>query len=85
MEGLLSSSLASSSTCPPHLFFFFFLIQRVFLFVYNFFGCTGSLLLRGLSLVAVSGVRSPIVVCRFLIAVALRCAISVAVAHGLSS
>ena len=72
MEGLLSSSLASSSTCPPHLFFFF-LIQRVFLFVYNFFGCTGSSLLCRLSLVAVSGVHSPIVVCRFLIAVALRC------------
>ena len=33
-------------------------------FIYLFFGCTGSSLLRGLSLVAVSGDYSLVVVCR---------------------
>lgn len=73
MEGLLSSSLASNSTCPPHLFFFFFKFREFSCLFIIFLAVSGSSLLRRLSLVAVSGVHSPIVVCRFLIAVALRC------------
>ena len=57
-----------------------FLILFFFKFIYYFiiFGCAGSLLLRGLSLVAAEGGYSLVVVCKLLIVVG-----SLVAEHGL--
>ena len=56
----------------------FLIILKKFVYYFIIFGCAGSLLLRGLSLVAARGGCSLVVVCKLLIVMA-----SLAAEHGL--
>ena len=59
-------------TANDEFFFFFGIYIYIYIYIYICFvlGCAGSSLLPGLSLVAVRGGYSPVVVCKLLMVVA---------------